>query len=437
MKKLKGYSISVLMLFGSLFVTNPANAVNWIMLQGTEPADSNGTPKLWGFAQVEYQHTDGSDIAAGPWKGQSMAGNLIGPDLESDSTFNIKRARLGVRGSIPKFQNFNYLMGIEAGNNGATEFGNDVQLMDASLTASIKPWLRFRAGQFKYPGSEEGMQPATQSHYIDNSNVANQLLNEFFFDGDGSGSLENAPNGAKGCYHDMGLQVFGILPLGGNWEHTYAAMAGNGNGLTRTDDNNDLDIYLYWSSEWVLAGKGKRREGLKFYAWLQDGNRTLTTDGAGTYDRTRTGLGMTFHKDIYRISGEYIWADGMILNGTDGCAVAGSYNNLDTQLASYNLLPEEKADGWYLDAGLRVLDPLWINFRYDQLNRGTKLAINERRFDTLTIGLEYLINPNIRLMVNYAWRRAEAPNLANSSTANVNLDNLDNKIMAQVQVAFP
>jgi hypothetical protein len=40
-------------------------------------------------------------------------------------------------------------------------------------------------------------------------------------------------------------------------------------------------------------------------------------------------------------------------------------------------------------------------------------------------------------MANYAWRQAEAPNLPDSSVANQNPDKLSNKILAQIQVAFP
>jgi hypothetical protein len=432
--KWRGIVVSVF--FGISTYALPAFAANWIVLQGTESPLSNGMPKLWGFAQVEYQHIDGSMLSAGPWRGQPMAGNLIGPDMESSSTFNIKRARLGARGMVPGFDNFNYLIGIEAGNNAATRYGDGVELLDASITISVKPWLRFRAGQFKYPGSEEGMTPPTESHYIDATNLAGQLLNESFFEGDGSGATDNAPV-AKGCYHDTGLQVFGVLPFGGSWEHTYAVMAGNGNGLTRSDNNDDLDYYFYWASEWVMAGKGKSRDGLKLYGWLQDGKRTLAGDGKGTYDRKRSGVGFTFRKDIFRLTGEYVSADGMIPNGTDGCAVAGTLNNAGTQVASYNLLVDEKADGWEVDAGLRAIHPLWLNVRYDRLNRGTEQSANERRFETVTFGLEYTINPKVRLMADYAWRMGEAPNLPGTSVSNQNLDILDDKILAQLQVTFP
>jgi hypothetical protein len=282
------FSILIICLFGLLWFTLPAFAENWVLLQSTESPLGDGKQKLWGFSQMEYQQTDGAGISAGPWQGQSMVSNLIGPDLESSSTFNIKRARLGARGTIPGFDHYNYLIGIEAGNNAATKCGDGVELLDASITANSLPWLRFRIGQFKYPGSEEGMTPPVESHYIDETSLASQLLNE---------SL--------------------------------------------------------------------------------------------------------------------------------------------TQTASCNLLVNEKAKGWKLDAGLRIIHRLWVNCRYDQLCRGTRQSVNERKFETVTPGLEYLLNPKIRLMANYALRQAEAPNLPDSSVANQNPDKLSNKILAQIQVVFP
>ena len=52
----------------------PASAVNWILLQGTEPTTAPAY-RLFGSIGIEYQQTDGSRIAAGPFKGQPMVEN--------------------------------------------------------------------------------------------------------------------------------------------------------------------------------------------------------------------------------------------------------------------------------------------------------------------------------------------------------------------------
>lgn len=415
----------------------PVQAANWLMLQGTEPPDSDRAVHPWGFIQMEYQSTDGSSIPAGPWSGEPLAPNLIGPDLDSDSTFIIKRARLGVRGVVPKLEKVNYLMAVEGGNNAATYYGpGSLQLFDASITLNHLPYLRIRAGQFKHPGGEEALAPAYARDYINLTNVTDQLVNEFFFDGDGSDvpSIANEPNGARSSFHDIGVQLFGTVP-GGGWEHSYAMMVGNGNGLARGDNNSDKDLYLYWASERVFGGKGAYRQGWKLFAWHQQGTRTLTGAGAGDYDRERTGLGIALRRNPYRFQAEYISADGMIPNGTDGCAVAGTPNNAGA-VSSFNLLLDDKADGWYLDLGYQITPQLELDARYDRLDRGTDTAASERRFETLTLGIQYRFDKRVRLMANYEWREAEAPRLAAFHLANQTMDKLDDRLSLQLQAVF-
>ena len=92
--------------------------------------------------------------------------------------------------------------------------------------------------------------------------------------------------------------------------------------------------------------------------------------------------------------------------------------------------------GWYLDVGYRV-HPKWeIDARYDWLARGTDTDADERRFKTLTLGLQYFFNKKSRLILNYEFRDAEAPKLAGTAVPNQILDDMDNRISAQVLVVF-
>jgi predicted porin len=217
-------------------------------------------------------------------------------------------------------------------------------------------------------------------------------------------------------------------------------MIGNGNGISRGDNNEDKDLYLYWSSEWVFGGKGGRRQGWKLYAWEQTGKRTILDETVSStdtqnYDRTRWGVGTTFRKSKYRAAFEYIAADGMIQNGTDGAAVAGT-TNAGGAVASWNMLPEDKADGMYLDFGFLVIPSLELDVRYDVLNRATDVATNERKFETWTLGAQYFFNKKTRMILNYEFRSAEAPNLPGSHPANQILDGIDDRASLQVLAVF-
>ena len=77
-----------------LAVMGPAQAANWLLLQGTEASDSAPRAKLWGFVQPQYQYDDSKANAGGAF----IPPKLVGPDLTSQNAFNVFRARIGVRG---------------------------------------------------------------------------------------------------------------------------------------------------------------------------------------------------------------------------------------------------------------------------------------------------------------------------------------------------
>ena len=442
---------------------SPASqAANWVMLQGTEEPSATDVAKVWGFIQPQYSQTEGTKLPAGtPFAGRDAIFNTINPDQSSDSQFQIQRARLGVRGqNFPLDSNVNYFLLAEFGNNGITANGGGAtRVTDASVTLNHIPGARIRAGLFKTPGAEEGFQAIHVFDYINFTNVGDQLLLERFFDRDGAppctvllggtaATCANELNGPVGAFRDIGVQVFDAFTFG-SFELSYAAMLGNGNGINRGDNNDSKDKYYYLSGEYVFGGKGPRREGIKLFAWQQDGKRTLITGGTGTqsvtggtagtvadYDRTRSGLGMTFRKSKYRAAAEYIKADGMIFDGTDGGAVAGTVNPAGTTFATFNIAPIDKADGYYVDFGYLVLPYLELDVRYDTLNRRTDVAANERKFTTTTLGVQYFFNPKTRATLNYEWRNAEAPNLPDTNPANLILNSTDNRASLQLTMIF-
>ncbi len=436
----------------SFCILAPAvQAANWLMLQGAEPAGSAARAKVWGFIQPEYQYTQGTKLKAGPWKGQEAIFNQIGPDLKTSSQFNIRRARIGVRGAgFPLDTKTNYFILVEAGNNGITKPGGgtgSLKLTDASITLNYIKGARIRIGQFKYPGSEEGLMAIHVFDYINFTNVTNGVLLERFvkFDGNckGSNCPANKPLGSVNAFRDIGVQVFDTFKVR-DWEHSYAVMIGNGNGITRSDNNSNKDVYLYWSSEKVFGGKGPRRQGWKLFGWYQHGTRTLTleqgdadpaNDITRNFHRTRWGFGTTYRHGRYRAAAEYIKADGMIRNGTDGAAVPGALAK-NGAVASINVAPDEQADGWYIDGGYKLLPALEIDARYDRFNRATKVSANERRFETFTLGAQYFFNKKTRVIFNYEFRNAEAPNLPGSAGPNKVLDTLDDRASLQLLAIF-
>ena len=433
-------SSAVLMLFSS-----QALAVDWPSLQGLEGKKKEKATRIWGFLEPEYARTDGTNLQAGPWAGQEAVFNQIGPDNTSSDTFDIRRARVGIRGQFD-YNKVNYFFLSEFGNNGITR-KDGAQLTDASVTLNYIPNAHIRIGQFKTPQGNEAQKAIHTFDWNNFTNAANQLLLERFTDGDGSvPGKANGLNGPIGAFRDIGIQVHNTFKKEDR-EYTYAVMLGNGNGINRSDNDDNKDLYLLLSTEKVFGGRGARRQGFKTYAWYIDGKRTLkesnfnivtgTPDRNKEFDRTRWGLGTTYRKDKYRMAAEYVKADGMIFNGSDGGAIPGATSNDGTQVASLNYLTNNKADGWHLDLGYKVLPKLELGIRYDELNRGTEGdPKNERHFETVALSAQYFFTPRTRVIANYAFRDADAPGFPSGKPPNQILDGIDDKLTLQVLHVF-
>ena len=427
-------------------------AANWLMLQGTEPEGQSERAKLWGFVQVQYQK-DNSDPNAG---GGYIPPKLIGPNLNEQDQFNVNRARIGVRGTgFPLDSAVNYFVLAEFGNNGITYPGDrNVRLTDASITLNQIPGARVRAGLFKTPGSEEGLQAIHVFDYINFTTVTNQLLLERFPNENGAFEAQrnNAPitlpspegigafDSSVGAFRDTGIQVFDTFKVN-KWEHSYAVMVGNGNGLNYGNADGFYDKYLYLSSEQVYGGKGGRRQGLKMFVWGQTGKRLLDSTGDGiynptTHDRDRSGLGVKYLQKPFRISAEYMQGEGMIFVGQDK-----STFNINGTAAGNGA--DGKANGYYVEGGWYIPNTKWeLDLRYDVYNRLTDnptLANGkslEFQFDTITVGAQYHINKKTRINMEVASRSFEAVDFDSGAGPNANLDGVNERFAVQLTHIF-
>ena len=414
-----------------------ANAVNWLMLQGTERDGQAPRAKVWGFLQPTYQK-DYSEIT-GPEP------TRIGPNLEKQSQFQLQRARLGVRGlGFPLDSNVNYFILAEFGQNAITDGGKYGQkqaakLTDASITLNHIDGARIRMGLFKTPGPEEVFQGIFTFDYINFTDVSNQLMLERF--PKGNNSTEDGTNpytpaetdgfGSFGAARDIGIQVFDSFKSNG-WDHSYAVMLGNGNGLDTGGIAEGEDTYLYWSSEKLIAGgKGPWAHGLKMFAWSHSGQRKvdLTPDGISNlavYDRKRSGFGARYRGGNWRVAGEYMQGKGMIFQGPEKPNFA---------IGSTDLKGE--SDGYYLDVGYYIPNSKWeLDMRYDVYNRSTTHAALTAEFVTTTLGVQYHLNRKTKLTLNYAMRDAKALDAAAPGPLKSGLAGIEERLSVQATVVF-
>jgi len=296
-----------------LFGITQANAANWLKLQGTEKGAAAGRAKVWGFIQTQYQKDSSDPFVTGGGASIYNPPKLIGPNLDSQESFNVNRARLGLRGTgMPLDSTVNYFLLAEFGNNGITApSGGGARITDASITLNLDA-VNIRTGMFKTPGAEEALQAIHVFDYINFTSVTNQLLLERIPQlGDANTAPTTTPNanqakfsGPIGAVRDTGIQFFDSFKSSG-WEHSYAVMLGNGNGLNFNDNDDKKDTYLYWSSEKAYAGKGPRAQSLKVFAWSQKGERVNVADTTKSQQRNRSGVGFKYLQKPFRVGFEY------------------------------------------------------------------------------------------------------------------------------------
>lgn len=433
------------------------HAANWLMLQGTEPADSAPRIKVWGFIQAQYQHDNSDPNPAGGY----IPPKLIGPNLTSQEQFNVNRARLGARGTgFPLDSEVNYFLLAEFGNNAITAPGTgSAYITDASITLNQIPGARVRVGLFKTPGPEEGLQAIHVFDYINFTEVSNQLMLERFpnavqgTDHPGAPTLPveeslNKFDRPVGAFRDVGVQVFDAFQVG-DWEHSYAVMIGNGNGLNTGENDDNKDTYLYWASEKVFGGKGPFREGLKLFAWSHQGKRLLDNTGDGThnpteFDRERSGVGVKYYAKPWRVAAEYMQGEGMIFVGPDK-PTFDQNGVLPAQPAADGA--EGEASGWYVDLGWYVPGTRWeLDLRYDVYNRlegdpgppgGPNIGRSfESEWKTATLGAQYHFNRKTRLTLNHALRDVETPAFDAGTGPNVQMDGIDSRTAVQLTHIF-
>lgn len=437
--------------------TMQVEAANWLMLQGTEPTSAAGRMKTWGFIQAQYQK-DSSDANSSD---QYIPPKLVGPDLTTQETFNINRARIGARGQgFPLDGKVNYFFLAEFGNNAITAPGNSfAKITDASITLNYIKGARVRVGLFKTPMSEELYQGIAIFDYINFTNYTNQQLLERTPNKDytanvapttlpaSSSASLNAFDHSVSAGRDTGIQIFDTFKSG-NWEHSYSVMMGNGNGLNTTDNDDKRDTYLYWSSELVFGGKGPRRQGVKVYAWSQKGERLLdntddSTHNPTSFDRKRSGIGFKYLKKPFRVSGEYSKADGMIWVGPH----APTFDMNPAAAAVPGDGTDGEANGWQLDFGWYIPNTKWeLDARYDVYNRlvddtpfpgGPNAGKGfESQWKELTLGVQYHFNLKTRFTFNAIRRSVEAIDWDADAGPNANMDGIGNRMAMQLTHIF-
>lgn len=416
-----------------------AQAANWLQLYNTEPPGVTPPVKVWGFVQPEYSSAQGNAVTGlmGPPSVTAFNGtvpnfNLIGPDLNSSNTFNMLRARIGLRGTLsPLDDKLTYFVLTEFGNNGLTYFaGRHPVVTDAFVTWNASEMARFSIGLQKVPGSWESRVGINVLPFVNYSTATLQNTLERFIDPNttvtaaGNGGYAFVPSSTNvtgySGFRDVGVKVFNWFDRG-PWEYAYAFMAGNGGPITSTNNTNGLDTYGMLRTSYIFSGKGPYRNDAGIWVWFHNGRRKI--EQIGSYNLKRWGLGAEYGHNQqetggYSMHAGYLHASGWILApgpfqydaataaGYTGPALGG-YNNLTL----WTIYPgaNNTATGVFAQGGYYLTPKIELQLRYDEYNRLKNDPALQRDFKTWTVGAQYYLTNNTRLTLNYAIQKLTVP----------------------------
>ena len=196
---------------------------------------------------------------------------------EDKSTFDIRRARLDVKGDINKM--FDYRVQVE--------FASSPKLLDAQIRAKIKPYFNIQIGQFKVPFSLENPYSPITLECIDNAMAITKLV----------GYEDISGINANG--RDIGVMVYGgVFKREGYHIFNYSIGVFNGAGINVRDNNKSKDIIARIDVNPIkpitLSVSGYLGE-----VYLNDSTRHATRD--------RLGFGLRYDDKKWLFRSEYIY----------------------------------------------------------------------------------------------------------------------------------
>lgn len=267
-----------------------------------------------------------------------------GPLPDDPPRFMIKRARVGVAGSITNRVQVNLIGGGLEPPNGTP------RLVNAFVDFDVHPLLQIRTGQFLVPFGLEGPEPIPRNPAIERS-VATRRVNDFRM------------------LRDIGLQVAGkIAPA------NYKVAVVNGGGANLSEETNPKDVL----GRIGVAPFELIEVGVSGHYGLRTTARSPTA-----HNRVlRWGVDAAIHADPFFLRGEYF-----------------------TRIDEENSLGERVQRGGYVLGGYRFTDHWESIARIDVHDPNTDR--DGDLFTALTLGASYYISDPTRVAVNYEIREDE------------------------------
>ena len=282
------------------------HAADWPMLSGSEDGRPEQAIEPYGYLQVLVESTPLAAPVTGLQAPELAAfeGEHHALNEEAPLSLSIRRARLGLRGTIPHTdRRVTYRFSMEAGQNDITR-DEGITLVDASVSAKVFPGLRLLVGQFKLPMMDETSESIPQTGAMAAlSPAALLLLEQPVSDGRFVGQAFG--------FRDVGVQAFDRLALD-HVELAYALMVSQGR-FNSLDHDGRFDVTGRVQLAWLRDQEhpfNPRRDEVALAVWSQHGEREA--DDA-MVPRVREGFAVHASGLHTRSRFELVHAFGMIL----------------------------------------------------------------------------------------------------------------------------
>lgn len=267
--------------------------------------------------------------------------------------FDIRRARLDFKGTISP--RWNYRLQVE--------FANSTKLLDAYAEYKLNDYFNITLGQAKVPFSLENLTSSSKLDLINRSQVVEALVAR------GKDVIGNH-NG-----RDIGVQVGGaVFKVEGRSILDYKIGIFNGQGINGGDNNQHKDIAARLIFHPI--------NGLAISGAIYDGEANISTINS---DRNRYGFDLSYTWRNLTVSSEYI-------HGRDD---------------------HKEREGFYLQTGYYFLQKkLQVVAKYDTYDADKAM---ENNASTLyVVGVNYNLNDNARLQLNYTLKEEQGINVDNN-----------------------
>jgi phosphate-selective porin OprO and OprP len=364
-----------------------------------ESADKENTISINGRIHADYRQFDVNSTNA-----------------NSASTFDVRRAYLGVSGKIANDWTFEVVTDVAQGTNGGTTFASALDV--AWVNWGSYKEAQIRAGQFKMPMALEEL---TSSRFID-------FTERSFVD-------QYAP--AK----ERGLMLHGVPFTGG----FYGIAASNGNGKNNNEtvstvDGKDLIVRFGVNAAEIMGNKdlvlhfaGATSDGRQAAAALPTARTegrglTFFTPGAAqtaNYDRKRTALETSIAWNQFKLQAESLSVNIKPNSGTVIGTAALADADIKTNYAELLwLVTGEKYADAYRGGAYGAIKPNtafkkgadgWgafeVGARFSKLDGAdfTSSATSTNGAKATTLGLKWIANTNTRVYLNHINTKFDQP----------------------------